>query len=92
MPADVEQKLRIQGLLRSPGPHAPDTVRRLPCHLVDPDEMARAGRFFRFPCPQIRSLTGRACDATAKEAEKRQGRHRGCSVQTYRDLRDRELT
>lgn len=28
MPADVEQKLRIQGLLRSPGPHAPDTVRR----------------------------------------------------------------
>jgi integrase len=28
MPADVEQKLRIQGLLRSTGPHAPDTVRR----------------------------------------------------------------
>jgi len=28
MPADVEHKLRIQGLLRSPGPHAPDTVRR----------------------------------------------------------------
>jgi len=28
MPADVEEKLRIQGLLRSPGPHAPDTVRR----------------------------------------------------------------
>lgn len=28
MPADIEHKLRIQGLLRSPGPHAPDTVRR----------------------------------------------------------------
>ncbi|SIR21758.1 Phage integrase family protein [Rhizobium sp. RU20A] len=28
MPADVEQSLRMQGCLRSPGPHAPDTVRR----------------------------------------------------------------
>ena len=28
MPADVEDKLRIQGFLRSSGPHAPDTVRR----------------------------------------------------------------
>ena len=28
MPGDVEDKLRIQGFLRSPGPHAPDTVRR----------------------------------------------------------------
>lgn len=27
MPAEVEQKLRMQGLLRSSGPHAPDTVR-----------------------------------------------------------------
>ncbi len=28
MPAGVEQSLRTQGFLRSPGPHAPDTVRR----------------------------------------------------------------
>lgn len=28
MPAEVEDKLRIQGFLRSSGPHAPDTVRR----------------------------------------------------------------
>jgi integrase len=28
MPLDVEDKLRLQGLLRSIGPHAPDTVRR----------------------------------------------------------------
>ncbi|MBA4799657.1 MAG: site-specific integrase [Rhizobiales bacterium] len=28
MPAGVENKLRIQGFLRSSGPHAPDTVRR----------------------------------------------------------------
>lgn len=28
MPADVEDKLRLQGLLRTVGPHAPDTVRR----------------------------------------------------------------
>ncbi|OLP56359.1 integrase [Rhizobium rhizosphaerae] len=28
MPANVEQSLRTQGFLRSPGPHAPDTVRR----------------------------------------------------------------
>lgn len=28
MPADVEDKLRLQGFLRTVGPHAPDTVRR----------------------------------------------------------------
>ncbi len=28
MPSDVEEKLRIQGFLRTVGPHAPDTVRR----------------------------------------------------------------
>lgn len=28
MPADVEDKLRLQGFLRASGPHAPDTVRR----------------------------------------------------------------
>ncbi|MBT9371365.1 site-specific integrase [Rhizobium sp. CSW-27] len=28
MPADVDDKLRIQGFLRTVGPHAPDTVRR----------------------------------------------------------------
>ncbi len=28
IPADVEDKLRIQGFLRTNGPHAPDTVRR----------------------------------------------------------------
>ena len=28
MPADVEDRLRVQGFLRSAGPHAPDTVRR----------------------------------------------------------------
>lgn len=28
MPSDVEEKLRIQGFLRTIGPHAPDTVRR----------------------------------------------------------------
>lgn len=28
MPAEVEDTLRSQGFLRSPGPHAPDTVRR----------------------------------------------------------------
>lgn len=28
MPAEVEDKLRLQGFLRSSGPHAPDTVRR----------------------------------------------------------------
>ncbi|MDQ0458260.1 integrase [Rhizobium paknamense] len=28
MPAEVEARLRVLGFLRSPGPHAPDTVRR----------------------------------------------------------------
>lgn len=28
MPADVQDKLRLQGFLRASGPHAPDTVRR----------------------------------------------------------------
>lgn len=41
MPADVEDKLRLQGFLRTVGPHAPGYSAASARHLVDADQMAR---------------------------------------------------
>ncbi len=99
MPADVDDKLRIQGFLRTVGPQC--TRYRAPAarHLVHADEMARACWCFFLPCPEVRHPACSAHNTAAKEAEKRQGRYRDvlskliatCSTTRLRDIRDRAI-
>jgi hypothetical protein len=56
MPADVEAGMRLQGLLRADGPHAPDTVRR---RLTSWSILTRwRGLTGSFSAPSLKSASG----------------------------------
>jgi integrase len=99
MPADVERKLRIQGLLRSPGPHAPDTVRR---RLATWSTLTKwRGLEGCFSSPALRSAI-RLAVRTAPRPRKRKSAKAvtgdvlsklisTCSTGSLRDIRDRAI-
>lgn len=99
MPADVEQKLRIQGLLRSPGPHAPDTVRR---RLATWSTLTKwRGLDGCFSSPALRSAIRLAVRATPRPRKRKSAKAvtgdvlskliSTCSTGSLRDVRDRAI-
>jgi len=99
MPADVEQKLRIQGLLRSPGPHAPDTVRR---RLATWSTLTKwRGLDGFFGSPALKSALRLAVRATPRPRKRKSAKAvtgdilarllATCSTASLRDLRDRAI-
>ena len=99
MPADVEQKLRIQGLLRSPGPHAPDTVRR---RLATWSTLTKwCGLDGFFSSPALKSAIRLAVRATPRPRKRKSAKAvtgdilsrliATCSTGSLRDVRDRAI-
>ncbi|MFL0691639.1 MAG: site-specific integrase [Agrobacterium tumefaciens] len=99
MPADVEQKLRIQGLLRSPGPHAPDTVRR---RLATWSTLTKwRGLQGAFGSPALKSAIRLAVRATPRQRKRKSAKAvtgdilsrliATCTTGTLRDVRDRAI-
>jgi integrase len=99
MPADVEQKLRIQGLLRSPGPHAPDTVRR---RLATWSTLTKwRGLDGFFGSPALKSAIRLAVRATPRPRRRKSAKAvtgdilsrliATCSTGSLRDIRDRAI-
>ncbi|MBR0554426.1 site-specific integrase [Ciceribacter sp. L1K23] len=99
MPADVEQKLRIQGLLRSPGPHAPDTVRR---RLATWSTLTKwRGLVGFFGSPALRSAIRLAVRATPRPRKRKSAKAvtgdilsrliATCTTASLRDVRDRAI-
>ncbi|MFN3442458.1 MAG: site-specific integrase [Rhizobium rosettiformans] len=99
MPADVEQKLRIQGLLRSPGPHAPDTVRRRLATWSTLTKWRGLNGFFSSPA--IKSAIRLAVRATPRPRKRKSDKAvtgdilakllATCSTGSLRDVRDRAI-
>lgn len=96
MPSDVEQKLRIQGLLRSPGPHAPDTVRR---RLATWSTLTKwRGMDGFFGSPALRSAIRLAVRATPRPRKRKSAKAvtgdilsrliSTCTTGSLRDVRD----
>lgn len=99
MPADVEQKLRVQGLLRSPGPHAPDTVRR---RLATWSTLTKwRGLDGCFSSPALRSAIRLAVRATPRPRKRKSAKAvtadilsrliATCKTSSLRDVRDRAI-
>ncbi len=99
MPADVEQKLRIQGLLRSPGPHAPDTVRR---RLATWSTLTKwRGLDGFFSSPALKSAIRLAVRATPRPRKRKSAKAvtgdilsrllATCTTGILRDVRDRAI-
>ncbi len=99
MPADVEQKLRIQRLLRSPGPHAPDTVRR---RLATWSTLTKwRGMDGFFSSPALRSAIRLAVRATPRPRKRKSAKAvtgdilsrliATCKTGSLRDARDRAI-
>lgn len=99
MPADVEQKLRIQGLLRSPGPHAPDTVRRRLATWSTLTKWRGLNGFFGSPA--LKSAIRLAVRATSRPRRRKSAKAvtgdilsrliATCSTGSLRDVRDRAI-
>lgn len=99
MPADVEQKLRIQGLLRSPGPHAPDTVRRRLATWSTLTKWRGLNGFFGSPA--LKSAIRLAVRATPRPRRRKSAKAvtgdilsrliATCSTGSLRDIRDRAI-
>ncbi len=99
MPAEVEQKLRIQGLLRSSGPHAPDTVRR---RLATWSTLTKwRGLNGSFSSPALGSAIRLAVRATPRPRKRKSAKAvtgdilsrliATCSMEGLRDVRDRAI-
>ncbi len=99
MPADVEDKLRIQGFLRTFGPHAPDTVRR---RLATWSTLTKwRGLDGCFGSPAIKSAIRLAVRATPRPRKRKSAKAvtgdilarllGTCSTANLRDLRDRAI-
>lgn len=99
MPADVEGKLRLQGLLRSTGPHAPDTVRR---RLATWSTLTKwRGLDGCFSSPALRSAIRLSVRATPRPRKRKSAKAvtgdvlskliSTCSTGSLRDLRDRAI-
>ncbi|SMD00282.1 site-specific integrase [Rhizobium sp. RU36D] len=99
MPADVEQSLRDQRLLRSSGPHAPDTVRR---RLASWSTLTKwRGLTGVFSSPSLKSAIRLAVRATPRPRKRKSAKAvtgdvlakmlATCSAETLRDIRDRAI-
>lgn len=99
MPADVEQKLRLQGFLRTAGPHAPDTVRR---RLATWSTLTKwRGLEGSFNSPALRSAIRLAVRATPRPRKRKSARAvtgdvlakllATCTTGSLRDVRDRAI-
>lgn len=99
MPAEVEAKLRSQGFLRSPGPHAPDTVRR---RLASWSTLTRwRGLDGPFGSPALKSAIRLAVRATPRPRKRKSAKAvtgdilsrllSTCHGDSLRDIRDRAI-
>lgn len=99
MPADVEQSLREQAFLRSPGPHAPDTVRR---RLASWSTLTKwRGLTGVFSSPSLKSAIRLAVRATPRPRKRKSAKAvtgdvlakllATCSTNSLRDVRDRAI-
>lgn len=99
MPAEVEDKLRIQGFLRTLGPHAPDTVRR---RLATWSTLTKwRGLQGSFGSPALRSAIRLAIRATPRTRKRKSAKAvtgdvlgkllETCASGSLRDLRDRAI-
>ncbi|MFK0167078.1 site-specific integrase [Rhizobium sp. NPDC090279] len=99
MPADVEAGLRLQGLLRADGPHAPDTVRR---RLTSWSILTRwRGLTGSFAAPTLKSALRLAVRASARPGKRKSKKAvtgnvlakllAACAGDRLVDLRDRAL-
>jgi len=99
MPADVEDRLRIQGFLRSTGPHAPDTVRR---RLATWSTLTKwRGLAGSFSSPALKSALRLAVRATPRPRKRRSAKAvtgdvlarllATCRTDSLRDTRDRAI-
>jgi integrase len=99
MPFDVEEKLRLQGLLRSAGPHAPDTVRR---RLATWSTLTKwRGLEGYFASPALRSAIRLAIRATPRPRKRKSAKAvtgdilsrliATCTTGSLRDVRDRAI-
>jgi integrase len=99
MPAPVEQKLRVQGLLRSLGPHAPDTVRR---RLATWSTLTKwRGLQGFFSSPALRSAIRLSIRATPRPRKRKSAKAvtgdvlakllATCKTDSLRDVRDRAI-
>ena len=99
MPADVDDKLRLQGLLRSTGPHAPDTVRR---RLATWSTLTKwRGLDGCFSSPALRSAIRLAVRATPRPRKRKSAKAvtgdilsrliATCKTSSLRDVRDRAI-
>jgi integrase len=72
MPAEVETELRVKGLLRADGPHAPDTVRR---RLTSWSILTRwRGLTGSFAAPTLKSALRLAVRASARSGQRKSRR------------------
>jgi integrase len=99
MPAGVEQSLREQGFLRSPGPHAPDTVRR---RIASWSTLTKwRGLTGVFSSPSLKSAIRLAVRATPRPRKRKSAKAitgdvlakmlATCSTDSLRDIRDRAI-
>lgn len=99
MPADVDDKLRIQGFLRTVGPHAPDTVRR---RLATWSTLTKwRGHQGAFASPALKSAIRLAVRATPRPKKRKSAKAvtgdvllkmiGTCRTESLRDVRDRAI-
>jgi integrase len=99
MPADVENKLRLQGFLRSSGPHAPDTVRR---RLATWSTLTKwRGLQGSFTSPALKSAIRLAVRATPRPKKRKSAKAvtgdvllkliGTCRTNSLRDIRDKAI-
>ncbi|MGE8106142.1 site-specific integrase [Allorhizobium sp. NPDC080224] len=99
MPADVDDKLRNQGFLRTVGPHAPDTVRRRLATWSTLTKWRGLNGFFSSPA--LKSAIRLAVRATPRPRKRKSAKAvtgdilsrliATCSTGSLRDLRDRAI-
>ncbi|MCJ8510031.1 site-specific integrase [Rhizobium lemnae] len=99
MPSDVEEKLRIQGFLRTVGPHAPDTVRR---RLATWSTLTKwRGLQGAFTSPALKSAIRLAIRATPRPKKRKSAKAvtgdvlskliATCRTGSLRDVRDKAI-
>jgi integrase len=99
MPKDIEDKLRIQGFLRTLGPHAPDTVRR---RLATWSTLTKwRGLQGYFGSPALRSAIRLSIRATPRPRKRKSAKAvtgdvlakllETCATGSLRDVRDRAI-
>jgi len=99
MPAEVEQSMRAQRFIRSPGPHAPDTVRR---RLASWSTLTKwRGLIGAFSSPALKSAIRLAVRATPRPKKRKSAKAvtgdilskllATCSTDSLKDIRDRAI-